>query len=175
MRTLARHLNRTAQPSKPDDQDPISKEALRRLGDGGLSLPDRPDGEMPRLPADVTELSDEDLMSLYGRMVAWSKYAAGRFAVAEVVEKATEDALAKAHAAAIVGGKERTATAAKARAADDPAVTAARSRQTDAYALRKLTGVVAEASERDARFLSRELTRRTGIGDINRRNDRWNA
>lgn len=145
------------------------------MAEKGFRLPDRPDGEMPRLPPDVTELSDAELMSLYGQMVAWSQYAAGQSAIAEVAEKACDDALEQATATAIVTSSAKTATALKASAAEHPAVVAAREKHTQTYTLRKLMAVVASSAEGDMKFLSRDLTRRTGIGDQEKRNRKWNT
>lgn len=107
--------------------------------------------------------------------MAWSQYAAGQFAIAEVAERGADDALEQATATAIVTSSAKTATALKAAAAEHPAVIAARSRQTEIYTLRKLMAVVASSAEGDMKFLSRDLTRRTGIGDQEKRNRKWNT
>lgn len=114
-------------------------------------------------------------MRRYRLTMAWSQYASSQAAIAEAAEKSAEDDLETARAAAIVTGNAKTATALKASAAEHPDVVAAKKRHTETYALRKLTAVVAAAAEQDVRFLSRDLTRRTGIGDQTRRNDRWNT
>lgn len=108
-------------------------------------------------------------------MVAWSQYASSQAAIAEAAEETAKDALEKAKATAIVSGTAKTATALKAAATEAPAVVAAKQRQTETYALRKLTAVIAGSAEQDVRFLSRDLTRRTGLSDLTRRNDRWNT
>jgi hypothetical protein len=108
-------------------------------------------------------------------MVAWTQYASSQAAIADVAEKAAEYDLETARATAIVTGSAKTATALKAGAAERPEVVAAKKRHTETYALRKLTAVVAASAEQDVRFLSRDLTRRTGIGDQTRRDARWNT
>jgi hypothetical protein len=50
---------------------------------------------------------------------------------------------------------------------------AARDRVLDAYATRKLTEVMKENCERTASLLSRELSRRIGGADMQRRAMRW--
>jgi hypothetical protein len=50
---------------------------------------------------------------------------------------------------------------------------AARDRVLDAYARRKMTGVMATNCERTAALLSRELSRRIGGSDLQRRQMRW--
>ncbi|MEU4534316.1 hypothetical protein AB0G15_05535 [Streptosporangium sp. NPDC023825] len=174
MRTLTRHVNQARKPAAAPLDD-ATQQALEHLAAKGFRLPDRPAGERPTLPADVTELSDEELMSLYAQTVAWTQYAAGQCAIAEVAERTAEDRLEEAKAAAIVTGSGKTATALKASAADNPAVIAARQKHAETYALRKLMAVVASAAENDTKFLSRDLTRRTGISDQTRRNNKWNT
>lgn len=130
---------------------------------------------MPELPADVTSLSDDALMTLFSQMVAWREYAEGRLAVAAIDERLAEEELDSRRNQAIVSGTGKTATAQKAAAADDPRVSEARSHAAHCYAIRKLTESVFNAAEGRVRFLSRDLTRRTGIADQTRRSARWSA
>lgn len=44
----------------------------------GFEKEERPDGYLPALPRDITALTDQELMILYGRFVSWVAYAAMR-------------------------------------------------------------------------------------------------
>lgn len=130
---------------------------------------------MPPLPDDVTSLSEQDLMTLYSQMVSWKEYAEAQLALASFDERLADEELDARRSMAIVAGTGKTATAQKAAAADNPLVSEARSHASHCYGVRKITESVYNAAEGRMRFLSRELTRRTGIADQVRRNGRWAA
>lgn len=138
-----------------------------------MPLPVPPGDELPPLPDDATLLFDKELSSLFSQMTMWTDYAGTLLALAEVDEKYASDDLDLARASAIVSGRDKTATVAKARAVDDPAVVVALRRHSDAYAVRKITESVFKKAERRAAFLSREITRRTSKSDFVDRQQRW--
>lgn len=152
-----------------------SQQALRRLRASGIPVPEQPEFEAPRLPPDVTELDDRDLMALFGELTTWAEYLATQLAVAGVDERSAEESLKIAEARGAVRHKtEKTVAAVKALVLADPEVLAAREALDSAYAYRKILQPIADGAERRAAFVSRELTRRTGRADRENRNNRWN-
>jgi len=55
---------------------PVTRRAARAVENRGLRLPVEPDGDMPELPQDITELSDDELMRLLVVYGAWTAFAA---------------------------------------------------------------------------------------------------
>lgn len=151
----------------------------QRQGLAVASLPvvHRPDFELPEVPLDLAELTDDDMMTLFVQLTRWTDYLAWEFAIAEVEEHSAEVVLEKAKALGLLanwaGGKEDRTTVSKAQAANTPEVVEWQSAYDVAYARRKMTGMLFGKAERDAAVVSRELTRRTGRHDSNsRRADR---
>jgi len=145
------------------------QDGVRRLAQLGLRLPERPPGEIPDLPPRISELSDVALMDLYQETLAWYEYAVGRLAIHEIQDRAAETAVEKARSAARVRNRARTATETKARAEEDPLVVQAKERSMEAYALHKLTMVVATGLENRLKYYSRELSRRLSSFEYERR------
>ena len=142
----------------------------------GLELPPKPDGERPELPRDLTSLSDDELMGLFGLLNRWVAYAGGQLALAAVDEKEAEAELDVRRARVLIAGKsERSVSAAKARADEAPEVVEARKSLNVVYAVRKLTETVYDALERDVFLVSRELTRRMGRMDKEIRYNKFTA
>ncbi|TKK84658.1 hypothetical protein FDA94_29020 [Herbidospora galbida] len=171
MRTLHRR-SLTSKPTLKTELEDFVDATVSQLRRSGIAPPDRPAESLPGLPDDVTELDGPELMSLYQQMIAWSEYASGQLALAEIREQWVQEELGRRRAAAIVKGTGKTATALKAGAADDPLVAEATALQTECYALRKLIEPIAKSASGRAAYLSRELTRRTDTPDLNRRH-RW--
>lgn len=141
----------------------MTEHVLKELKDTtGLYLPDRPEGGIPTLPVDITELSDEDLMVLYSDFIAWSDYAASQLAVAasEEREHMRLHDLQKARSIVAPAPGEVSVTAARARAEDDASSSGYAA--SERYAYRKVLEAVAGNMDRDAALLSRELSRRLG-------------
>jgi hypothetical protein len=153
-----------------------SQKATRRLEREDLYLPPKPQGDVPELPEDPTELSDGALMSLFARTTSWVEYTGARLAAAEVDEKSSVDTL-EAHKAlsAVRNSNQKTVTAAKAMAYEDPEYVAAQEAKTAAYAYRKMLQAIYDSADRKNTLLSRELTRRVGRGDREARAGRMNA
>lgn len=131
---------------------------------------------LPELPDDLTELSPDRLMILMVDFVNWQSYAAGQLALAAIAEREAEADLTMAQARAAVSAKSsRTVAAQKAQVADDPAVRTATDALTDAYAMRRALEAVHGALEAKGRVVSRDLTRRTGMRDMESRAGKWAA
>lgn len=99
-----------------------------------------------------------------------------QLAAATVSEKSAEEALAKYRALSAVANKsEKTVTAAKARAYEDPEFEAALAEEIRAYSYRKIIEAIYNNTERKAAVLSREITRRVGRNDREKRGNRWES
>lgn len=135
----------------------------------------RPDFDIPLLPQDITIVSDDRLMQLFSEYVQWQNYAATEFAVAEVEEERAEASVRRLTAEGFVLNVGGSSKVTETRAAIDssPEMQQARDRVLDAYAKRKMTGVMSQNCERTAALLSRELSRRIGGADLQRRQMRW--
>lgn len=106
----------------------------------------------------------------------WGAYAAGELALAAADEDAAKGVLALAQARAAVAARtEKSVTAQKALAADDPAVRTAMSDLTDAYAWRKALEAVYAGLDSKKGVVSRDLTRRTGTRDMDNRAARFST
>jgi hypothetical protein len=153
-----------------------SQKATRRLEREDLYLPSKPEDDAPELPADPTELGDGELMSLFARTTAWVEYTGSRLAAAEVDEKSCADTLEQHKAlSAVRNASQKTVTAAKAMAYEDPEYIEAQEAKTAAYAYRKMVQALHQSAELRNTLLSRELTRRVGRGDREARASRSSA
>jgi hypothetical protein len=133
--------------------------------------------EIPEIPDDVTIVSDDRLMQIFFRFVAWQNFAATEFAAAEVEEERADRLVRRMEAEYMVlnwGAAKDKVTLARAQQATDPKIDAAKQVQLNAYATRKMRQVVYENCAASAAALSRELTRRLGRDPMERRNMRWN-
>lgn len=141
----------------------------------GLATPLAPDGDIPDLPEDLTEITDADLMRLLACYTTWAEYAACVTARYAIDEDAYASALEREKAAAALRASERkTVAAQKAAALGDPGVQQLDASYQGARARRKFAEVVRDGTERKAAVISRELTRRVGRHDREARTNRWN-
>ncbi|MGW3153680.1 hypothetical protein [Streptomyces sp. NPDC001089] len=132
-----------------------------RLETLGFEREEKPDGFMPQLPADITSLDDRQLMTLYGRYVAWTAYAAMRLTEARTNARAAKQNLDYAMArASVAASTEKTVAGRKAAAAADTQVQQDEKRHLDALALAEGLEMVHRNAEARASFCSRDLTRR---------------
>lgn len=134
---------------------------------------------MPEIPTYLDELSDADLMSVYGEYMAWMSYAKAELVQAEIVEEQKANDLKVTEAETLIGQwgvstKGDTVTLAKARRDVDPSVVRAQEKHLEARAYRKLVDSVFERCERGAQLLSRELSRRISMAPQDRRQSRFN-
>lgn len=141
---------------------------LNRLRRQGLHMSSRPDGEIPILPTDITDLPDEAITNLMAELTAWSDYAWAQVACSKVDEEEQQRALTKAEGEALLrnwrGGNDARVAVAKAQIATDETVLGLREKVGEISAYRSLVETLAQRLERDAALVSRELTRRTSVG-----------
>jgi len=134
------------------------------------SLPSFP---IPTIPDEVTDLTDDELMSLFRQHVEWQNYLAVKIGDAELAETRAENSLKRAEAKFTSKAENDKLWKAKGERDADETYVVAKDAHTEAYATRKALQIVAGNCERSANFLSRELSRRIGREPNNRRNDRW--
>ena len=154
----------------------LTGKVLRKLRDRtGLYLPDKPMGEIPALPHDITILTDEDLMVLFTDFTAWADYAASQLAVAAAEEREfiRLHELKKAKEIASSSGGKGSVTAARAAAETDAASDGFRA--SEKYSYRKIIESISSNLERDAALLSRELSRRLGDKAPTRTRRMWGS
>jgi hypothetical protein len=119
-------------------------------------------------------ISDDRLMQLFSEYVQWQNFAATEFALAEVQEERAEAAIRRIEAEGFVlADPKARVTDTRAAIKTTKEMQEAQDRRLDAYAARKLTGVMNANCERTAALLSRELSRRIGGADAQRRAARW--
>lgn len=148
--------------------------AKRRLELRGLDVPEKPAAAQPDLPDDLTDLDDSELMTLFSRLTRWTNYLGAQLAAAEVDERYASAVLDKHKALKqIANSTEKTVTAAKARAYEDPEYLDVLDKAQAAYAYRKMISMMFEATDRKSALLSRELTRRVNRAPREGRDDRW--
>ncbi len=142
-----------------------SEKAAAELAKQGLRIPNQPEDRLPRLPADITSIHDEELMVLFGAVTSWLDYVSVQVACAEIDERASQSLLDQAEASAVLssykGPQADRITMAKANAALDPEVIRLKGELAENMGYRKLIQTLAQNLERDAALVSRELTRRT--------------
>jgi hypothetical protein len=148
--------------------------AAREAEKQNLVLPDRPRGEPPQVPGEeLTELDDRDLMGLFGKLNRWAAFLGVQLAMAEVDESYASKLVDKLTALGQIRARgEKTATAMKASVWNDEDYQAAQDAKQEAYGYRKLVEALYNAVDRDAFMVSRELTRRIGREQKDRRRER---
>lgn len=134
-----------------------------------FSLPKRPGEEVPDLPRDLDELSDADLMSLLSEFVAWTSFAKAELVKAEIEEERTMNLCKVQEATSLINqwdadDRGDRVTIAKARRDTQPRVLASQESHRQARAYRKLVDAMFDRCERASQVLSRELSRRIGMG-----------
>ncbi|WP_405667889.1 hypothetical protein [Streptomyces sp. NBC_00055] len=140
----------------------------------GFEKEERPDGYLPALPHDITALTDQELMVLYGQFVSWVAYAAMRLVDARAVEKAAKQNLSHSIATASLNASmEKTVAGRKAAAAADSQVQADEEKHVAALSLCEALDMVHSNAEARASFCSRDLTRRQNSRDTETRANRW--
>lgn len=153
-----------------------STRALESLKTQGLSPADKPGFDLPSLPRDLTQISDEDLMVLYSEFTAYADFIGVQVSCAQVDERSLEKELTSMENVKMLsseGKSENRVTFARAQVAVDPEIVSIKQQVDEAHAYRKLIESLASNLERDSNLVSRELTRRTA--SVARRSSRWSA
>lgn len=134
---------------------------------------------MPRLPRDITELTDAQLMNLLARYTDWASFLNVIVAQAEIDEAEAAGDLETKGATIMVknwgGTSGDRVTLAKAQRETDPDYLAMRAEHAKAKAYRKMIGSLYENVDGEKFTVSRELTRRIGREPAERRRDRWST
>lgn len=141
--------------------------------DDPVLMEPRPEGDLPILPEDVTILSDQDLMSKFREQIEWINYLTFILVEAESDEADAEAELKLLEAHHMLGADKLWS--ARAARDSDPDYVQAKDTYRAARARRKALEMTAQARERSANFLSRELSRRVGREPMNRRDNKWNT
>lgn len=140
----------------------------------GFQFQTRMELQIPDMPSDITTLDDEGLMHLFGELTSYANFLSAQYACALIDEKNADQALdfaeSKNYISAYEANKKETVTIMKARMASDPEIIHLREALNAKYAYKKLIEVMVSNVERNTQLTSRELTRRTSNGQVNRSN-----
>lgn len=140
-----------------------SMAAMDRMFKQGFPVETELDLDVPRLPSDITELDDEDLIRVFQHINEFLKFVKVQVAVAQIDENDSKKILEMAEAKVTVAHSAPKATVAsiKAQVASDPEIVKLSDKQQAAHNYRKLMEVMMVNMESDMALVSRELTRRT--------------
>lgn len=131
----------------------------------GITEPEAPGGDLPKLGEDIDDLTDKQLMNLFVQFTRWTDYFQNQLAVEEIFEHHAEMEVKKLEGLYLTRNRPEKASEAvtwvRAQMESDPEIRALKDRLKVYYARRKLKQMLFESSERDAAVVSRELTRRT--------------
>lgn len=138
----------------------------------GLPRYERPEGELPKVPWELTDLHVNDLMQLMAQLAAWANYVGMELAEAEIAEKSADDTVDR-----LVGknGYDFRKPDAKARAFEDESYLEAVDNRRASVEYRKRVASLYSGVERDLFVVSRDLSRRTGIAPQDGRAGRHSA
>ena len=143
----------------------LSNFVLNELDRQGLSVQRQADLSQPQMPADITEISDEDLMLLYTGFSAYTDFINTQLSCAIVDERETERQIdimnAKKTLELSTGKSSDKVTIIRAQIAADDDMVALENKLLARYAYRKMLETMSNNCERSASVCSRELTRRT--------------
>lgn len=143
----------------------VSSYILGELDGQGLPVAREVDLIRPELPADITELGDEELMLLYTQFSAYSDFVNTQLSCAIIDEKNIERQIEYEEASALIrhhsSNSKGTVTIMKAMVDVDPEIMKLKKLHTEKYAYRKLLETMSSNCERGSMVCSRELTRRT--------------
>lgn len=139
--------------------------AMEKFKDWGLHF-HKPSNEQVVLPADITDVTSEELGELFTKLTAWTDYIASQKVMAELEERAalkkkdfTENTMLIRRMGASVKGERITAV--KAEISINPELVALENDYEEKYAYRKLVEMLLNNHERDLQLVSREITRRS--------------
>jgi hypothetical protein len=177
---LTRRLGMSVKRGKTPPRSRVNESsalAVALLEERGLSLPRRPRGKVPELKDPLTDYGDQELMELLVEHSQWTSYLTTMLSVAEIEEEAAEEVARQTLTEILISLEpaysKETMTERKARASLREDVKEAQKIHREARAYRKLLLGVAEAAERRASNVSREITRRSERDGPDRRTARW--
>lgn len=143
----------------------VSKYVLDEMDKQGLLVDREVELDRPSMPADITELNDEDLMLLYTKFSAYSDFVNTQLSCAIVDEKDLERQVDYEESMAMLRLQSQhpktTVTALKAMVDSDDNIRSLKQDHLNKYAYRKMLETMANNCERSSAVCSRELTRRT--------------
>lgn len=128
---------------------------------------------MPRVPDDITELADRELIGMMTLLTRWAEHLGVQLAMAEVDERWAEAAMEKSKALALLDGSAKDVTQRKAKAYESDQFLEDEAKYHEAMAYRKLVSVLFTNAERWSSLLSREITRRVNRDPRERRTERY--
>jgi hypothetical protein len=139
--------------------------AVKKFEGWGLAF-HRPEGDQVRLPADITDISSDELGRLFTELTSWTDYIASQLTMAQLEERAAlkkrdylENTLLVKRMGAQVKGERITAVKAEIAVSQD--VVDLDNDYEEKYAYRKLVEMLLSNHERDLSLVSREITRRS--------------
>lgn len=145
----------------------ISDEVLKILESQGLPVKRQLDIDVPSIPADITQVDDQELMSLSSKYMQNYNFMVTQVACAELALMEADNAYDKAEAKAMLGKTTGKTTEKsimlKAQVLTDPAMEELEVKRSHAFAYHKLLKTMQEELERSYQLTSRELTRRTAV------------
>jgi hypothetical protein len=146
----------------------------KTLSGWGFTPEQRPANEIPDIPEDITELTDQQLMELFGEFTGWTVYAAHRKAGTERNLRSVQQHLRYVTALASVRAtSERTVAGRKAAAQADPEVQQAETEVADATDVVAAMEIVWENTKLKTQLVSRELSRRIAQDGHESRAAKW--
>jgi hypothetical protein len=131
---------------------------------------EKPFEDPPALPRDVTSVSDKEVMELLQQLTAWRKYLGVQVALATIDERYADRGMIKITA---LKGYDFRKVDSKERAYNDPEYIQAENDQAGAYSYRKLIEALYENVDHDSFIVSREITRRGNVSNVDRRANRY--
>jgi hypothetical protein len=151
---------------------PASDRAVNIAASQGLALPPRPERDVPRLPREMVSLADVVLMELFNDLTGWSDYLDLQLSLAQVDEEHARSDVARHEA---LNKYDFRKVDAKEQAFGDQGYLALKHELEEAYGYRKVIEALYNRVDRNASAVSRELTRRLGRHDKEKRRERWSS
>ena len=135
--------------------------------DLGIEPETNPEFGLPKLPEDIDDLTDKQLMNLFVQLTRWTDFFQNQLAIEEIYERYADAEVRRLEGLYMTANKpERVSEAVtwvRAQMEADPDIRKARDALRVYYARKKLKSMLFDAAERDAAVVSRELTRRTDV------------
>lgn len=156
--------------------------AQEEIARAGYRVPGKPQYDIPAVPLNLTQISDDELMTLYTQLTHWSAHIAGQLCLQEISERYANSAYDLAYAQVFSSlarqralTKESSVTLAKQETIQDSEIQTLQQDKDAIYARRKILGIMYGNITGDSALVSRELTRRTERGTHERRVDKYTA